>query len=374
MSGATQPDFLTLYFGPLKQDANRRAASLRSYLQFPVFRHYDTALLGLTVLSLRILSEDPNMMSVVVPTDWSSYQGEGFVSIANRRVHVNVRGPARKQGTPLIICEAGHGDSSHVWAAVQSRTAQFARILTYDRAGMGHSDPGPNPRTAAAAAKDLSDVLEAAKLSGPFVVVSHSYGGIVAREFLHIRSCDISGMIFVDTITELYSTENCLPMKEFGAVLGNLTFWDVTGITSTHKFSETEWKLINKTWPNDESTSAAEEESIRLSEQNLAGRNQCESQPLGNRPITIIKGNATQDFRSVLVAGEAAGNGTESDRETIRQFVKTSEEARERHQRSQLRLSTNSRFVLAPHGHHMVQFVDPDLIVEEIKNILNIVA
>ena len=309
-----------------------------------------------------------------VSTDWNSHEGEGFVSIGNRRVHINVSGPARERNQPFIICEAGHGDSSYVWAAMQSRTAQFARILTYDRAGMGQSDPGPNPRTAAAAAKDLSDLLDAAKLSGPFVVVSHSYGGIIAREFLHIRNRDISGMVFVDTITELYSTENWLPMKEFGAVLGNLNFWDVTGITSTHKFTETEWESINKTWPNDESTSAAEEESIRLSEQNLASKDQCESQLLGNRPITVIKGNATQDFRNVLAAGEAAGNGTASDRETIRQFVKTSEEARERHQRSQLRLSANARFVVAQHGHHMVQFVEPDLIAEEIKNILRIVV
>lgn len=326
-----------------------------------------------------MLSESRNlafitMASVPISTDWDSYQGDGFVSIANRRVHVNIRGPAREQGQPLIICEAGHGDSSQVWAAVQSRTAQFARILAYDRAGMGRSDPGPNPRTAAAAARELSDVLGAANLSGPFVVISHSYGGIVAREFLHIRNSDISGMIFVDTITELYSTENWLPMKEFGAVLGSLNFWDVTGITSTHKLSETEWELVNKTWPNDESTSAAEEQSIRLSEQNLASKCQCESQPLGNRPVTVIKGNATQDFRSVLTAGEAAENGTESDRETIRQFVKTSEEARERHQKSQLRLSANARFVLAKQGHHLVQFVEPDLIVEEIKHILNIVA
>lgn len=308
------------------------------------------------------------------PIDWDTYSGDGFVSIDGRKIFINMRGPVRKPSSPLVICEAGHGDSSHVWAAVQSGTAQFARTLTYDRAGMGQSDPGIKPRTAAAAAKDLSEVLEAAKLSGPFVVVSHSYGGIVAREFLHLRNDDISRMIFVDTITELYSTENLLPIKEFGAVLGKLNFWEVTGISSTHKFSDAEWKLVNKTWPNDEATSAAEEEVIRLSEQELASKKQCESQPMGNRPITVIKGNATQDFKSVLEAGEAAKNGTESDRATIREFVQTSEEARERHQRSQLKLSSNGRFVVAQHGHHMVQFVEPDLIVDEISKVIDMVA
>ncbi len=76
---------------------------------------------------------------------------------------------------------------------VQALAARFVRILAYDRAGMGQSQPAPGLRTAAAAARDLSDVLVAAAISGPYVLLCHSYGGFLAREFLHIRSDDVAG-------------------------------------------------------------------------------------------------------------------------------------------------------------------------------------
>ena len=302
--------------------------------------------------------------------DWDLDEGSGFVIIHGRGIHLNTRGPLRSRSQLVIICEADHEDKSYIWTAVRSQTGEFVRTFTYDRAGMGQSQPGPNPRTAAAAAKDLSDVLVAADIAGPYILVCHSYGGFVAREFLHIRSDNIAGIIFVDTITERYSSEDPLPMPEFGAVFGNLDFWEVSGMTKRARLSHEEWKMVRKQWPNDEMTSAAEAQALADSERELADKNQFNRQAMGDRPVVVIKGNATQDFKRVLVTGEAAGNGTESQRAVLREYIQRSEATRKRHQREQLKLSSSNRFVVAQHGFHSVHLSEPELIVTEIKLLL----
>lgn len=311
----------------------------------------------------------------MVPTeahtlDWNSDEGSGFVSIHGRDIFVSVRGPPRRPGQPVVICEAGRGCTSYIWSAVQLQAGKFVRIFAYDRAGMGRSQPGPSPRKAAVAAQDLSDLLDSANISGPYVLVCHSYGGILAREFLHIRNDDVAGIIFVDTITERYSSDEPLPMAEFGAVLGNLDFWEISGLAKRQSLSAVDWELSLKMWPRDRETFAAEAGAVTISEQELAGKNQFDGQVMGNRPLVVIKGNATQEFVAVLNAGEAAGNGTASQRAILREYTKTSEATRERHQREQLKLSTNSRYVVAQHGYHSVQVSEPELVVAEIETML----
>lgn len=302
--------------------------------------------------------------------DWNTDEGSGFVRIHNRDIFLSVQGPPHRVGQPVVICEAGHGSTSYVWAAVQSQASKFVRTYAYDRAGMGQSQTGPSPRKAASAARDLADVLDAASIQGPYLLVCHSYGGFLSREFLHIRDGDVAGIIFVDTITERYSSEDPLPMAEFGAALGDLDFWEVSGLAKRHSFSPADREQAVRQWPNDEETSAAEAGALATSEQELAEKRQFDKQVMGHRPVVVIKGNATQDFVAVLDAAEAVGNGTASQRATLREYAKTSEATRERHQKEQLRLSTNTRYVVAKHGYHSVQLSEPELIVEEIQIML----
>lgn len=62
-------------------------------------------------------------------------------------------------GSPTVILEAGLGDVSVEWRAVQPQIAKFSRICSYDRAGYGGSDPGPMPRTSLRIAKELHALL-----------------------------------------------------------------------------------------------------------------------------------------------------------------------------------------------------------------------
>ena len=106
------------------------------------------------------------------------------------------------KGLPIVLLEGGWGASSLAWSKVQRLVATTTRVCSYDRAGMGASDPGPTPRDGTAIARDLDEALHAAKIAGPFVVVGHSTGGLYVRLFADRRPTDVVGMVLVDPSVE----------------------------------------------------------------------------------------------------------------------------------------------------------------------------
>jgi pimeloyl-ACP methyl ester carboxylesterase len=106
------------------------------------------------------------------------------------------------QGSPTVILEAGLGGGHSSWALVQPGVAQFARVCSYDRAGVGMSDPAPTPRTSQAVAADLHALLDAAGLTGPYVLVGHSFGALHVRLYTHTYPEDVIGLVLVDPVHE----------------------------------------------------------------------------------------------------------------------------------------------------------------------------
>jgi pimeloyl-ACP methyl ester carboxylesterase len=85
---------------------------------------------------------------------------------------------------------------------VQSRIARRTRVCSYDRAGYAWSDPGPVPRTLLQINTELRDALRAAGERPPFVVVGHSFGGPIVRNFAITFPREVAGMVFVDGVSE----------------------------------------------------------------------------------------------------------------------------------------------------------------------------
>jgi len=106
------------------------------------------------------------------------------------------------KGSPIVVVENGLGDFSFDWALVQSRVAWFTRICIYDRAGYAWSDPGPRPRTFAQLNLELRDALAKLGERGPFVLVGHSFGGPVVRNFALTYPRDVAGMVLVESAEE----------------------------------------------------------------------------------------------------------------------------------------------------------------------------
>lgn len=126
------------------------------------------------------------------------------VDIGGRRMYAVVQGE-RRPGQPLVVLESGHADWSPCWAQVIPEVARFARVLAYDRAGAGWSDPAPAPRTPERIVHDLHRLLKCSGEEGPYLLVGHSMGGPLTRLFYHFYPAEVAGMVWVDSAHEYFS-------------------------------------------------------------------------------------------------------------------------------------------------------------------------
>ncbi len=118
-----------------------------------------------------------------------------LVRIASRRrLNVNLSGA----GSPTIILSAGAGCSTLHWAAIQGPLGLTNRVLAFDRAGMGFSDPGPLPRTTSRVVADLRAALARLEIGPPYVLVGHSMGSFDVRLFAFLHPEEVVGMVLVD--------------------------------------------------------------------------------------------------------------------------------------------------------------------------------
>lgn len=105
------------------------------------------------------------------------------------------------QGGPTVVLLHGAGDSSYSWLHVQKEVARFTRVVAYDRPGLGSSGPGPGP-DAERTVEQLHALLAAVGAPGPYVLVGHSLGGLIARLYAVRYPEQVAGMVLVDSTHE----------------------------------------------------------------------------------------------------------------------------------------------------------------------------
>ena len=120
-----------------------------------------------------------------------------LVDVDGYRLHLHLMG--QDKTSPTVILDAGMVSFSSNWAWVQPEIAKIAPVVAYDRAGLGWSDPGPDPRDAEQSAKELHTALQTAGIKSPYVVVGHSYGGLTMRAFANLYPDEVAGMVLVDS-------------------------------------------------------------------------------------------------------------------------------------------------------------------------------
>jgi len=109
-------------------------------------------------------------------------------------MHIDCTG----QGTPTVVLDSGLGDSFVSWQKVQPEIAKFTQVCSYDRAGIGYSDPSPRARTSHVIAEELNSLLHAAGISPPYILVGHSMGGYDVRVFAGLYRNEVAGVVLVD--------------------------------------------------------------------------------------------------------------------------------------------------------------------------------
>jgi hypothetical protein len=135
-------------------------------------------------------------MAEASPSASSNPIEAGSVEIADGRSLYRV---CRGQGSPTVILDAGDGADASQWNQVITPLAEVTKVCAYDRGGLGHSDPVTGCRHLADLTGDLGQLLEAADIPGPYVVVGTSGGGYIAAGFAEERPDDVVGIVLLDT-------------------------------------------------------------------------------------------------------------------------------------------------------------------------------
>jgi pimeloyl-ACP methyl ester carboxylesterase len=121
-----------------------------------------------------------------------------MVDVGGYSLHINCVG----QGSPTVVLDAGSGGFSAQWVRVQREVSGTTRVCAYDRAGMGWSEMGPQPRDAKQITGELHTLLGKAGIEGPYVLVGHSFGGMYMQTYAARYPDEVAGVALVDSSTD----------------------------------------------------------------------------------------------------------------------------------------------------------------------------
>jgi pimeloyl-ACP methyl ester carboxylesterase len=117
-----------------------------------------------------------------------------LVDVGGYRMHIYCIG----EGSPTVILDALFPGTVSNWGWVQPAVAGATRVCAYDRAGLGWSDSGSEPRTAQQAARELHTLLTNAQIPGPYILVGHSLGGLSVQMYASMYPDQVAGMVLVE--------------------------------------------------------------------------------------------------------------------------------------------------------------------------------
>lgn len=159
----------------------------------PVFRRI---LIGAVVLLLVVLAAGFLYENVSEARDRRFNPVTGrLIDVGGHKMHIDCRGDAN----PTVVLDSGLGDSYISWRNVQPQIAKFARVCSYDRAGLGYSEPSPRPRTSRVIAEELHALLQSAGIAPAYVLVGHSMGGYDVRLYASLYPNEVAGLVLVDS-------------------------------------------------------------------------------------------------------------------------------------------------------------------------------
>jgi pimeloyl-ACP methyl ester carboxylesterase len=164
-----------------------------------IIRRIGKALLGLVVVLLVLAIVGAIYQAIATELAERAYPPPGeMLDVGGYSLHINCVG----QGSPTVVLDAGSGEFSAHWVRVQQEVSDTTRVCAYDRAGMGWSEMGPEPRDAKQITSELHTLLGKAGIEGPYVLVGHSFGGMYMQAYAARYPDEVAGVALVDSSTD----------------------------------------------------------------------------------------------------------------------------------------------------------------------------
>jgi len=280
-----------------------------------------------------------------------------MVDVGGFEMHIHCTG----KGSPTVILAAGLDDFSIFWSQVQPEIAETTRVCSYDRAGLGWSEPSSNPRTSETIVRELHALLVNAKVDPPYVLVGHSFGGALVRLYAHYYPDDVSGMVLVDAAPDDLFVR--VPFWR-NAIEGKLGLYRALApMSSFGLLAFTPGSIPSRGMPDDVlaqyraiavstdyfHTGVAENEAF---EGNLAQVRNVNID-LGDMPLIVISRgywDAIPGFSEI------------KNQQAWRAWNEMQSEL--------LSLSSNSRQIIAAESEHHIQLQQPELVIDAIKDVI----
>ncbi|NOQ27998.1 MAG: alpha/beta fold hydrolase [Bacteroidales bacterium] len=126
------------------------------------------------------------------------------------------------KGEHIIIFESGLGMSSETWTEIQAKLSENYRVISYDRSGYGKSENSKSVRSIDNIVNDLKLLLDKIDTPAPYILVGHSLGGYVIRNFAKLYPEKVSGMVMIDSYHEnlFKMLRDSMPESEWNKYLG----------------------------------------------------------------------------------------------------------------------------------------------------------
>jgi len=282
-----------------------------------------------------------------------------LVDMGGYQMHIYCTG----QGSPTVMLEAGSGDSSLIWAKVQPEIAEFTRVCSYDRAGLGWSDSSSYPRTANTMVEELHTLMTNAKIDGPYVFVGHSLGGMLVRMFAHKYPDEISGMVLVDSLHEARMIRNpdlADAIQEAAGQFRIFAFLNSTGVTALAPQAIPNPGLPADAYARHQALMATTDAlatllaELRMGEENCAEALALQINSFGNLPLIVIS------------AGHGDPLASFSDAENQHLWENFRVE-----QTELVALSSQGKQIIAEKSGHHIQLDQPEIVIDAILEMVS---
>jgi pimeloyl-ACP methyl ester carboxylesterase len=266
-----------------------------------------------------------------------------LIDMGGYRLHINCEGT----GSPTVILDAGLGDWSTHWTAVQNLLKTDTQVCSYDRAGYGWSDPGPRPRDSQRIVTELHSLLEKAGIAPPYVLVGHSFGGINMRLYASTYPGETAGLVLVDA-----SHPDSLPYRRNAFGTGPASTSNQLMVSHYVEPEQMNYPIEAKAAMEDNLlrtkahvTSRGEYRALGNSVQELE-----DAKPLGDIPLAVISRGKRE-----WPAGE---DGDVKEKSWQEQQVELAQ------------LSYLSAFVIAQNSGHHIHIDQPDLVARIVNDLI----